>query len=378
MKILILIDSLRRGGRERRMIELLKSFRKHEYIHVELVVFSNVIEYPEIHNLPYPIHLIPRIVKKDPTVFYKFYRSARRIKPSIVHSWGTMSTIYAIPTCKIMGLVLINGNIADAPQNLNLLDPRFLRAKLTFGLSDLVVGNSEAGLRAYKAPESKSHCIYNGFDPTRFRDLENPMAVKKRMQILGGPVIGMVGAFYDRKDYETFIVTAIRMVRDLRNINFIAVGNGPNLETIKGMVPESLKDRIILPGLIQDIESVINIFDIGVLSTNQQVHGEGISNAILEYMALGKPTIATDGGGTPEIVQDEVTGFLIPGKDIQSLVDKISLLIEDANLRRQMGENARDLALKKFTIEVMEQKYLKLYQSCLSSHSIDSDASSFS
>lgn len=369
MKILILIDSLRRGGRERRMIELLKSFSKHEGLHVDLVVFSEIIEYPEIYDLPYCTHIIPRVLKKDPSVFYKLYKLARRIRPSIVHSWGTMSTIYAIPTCKALSLVLINGNIADAPQNLNLFDPRFFRAKLTFPFSDRVVGNSQAGLLAYKAPRSKSHCIHNGFDLARFRDLEDPNSVKEKLQILSGAVVGMVGAFHDRKDYETFVAAAIVMIRDFKNISFIAVGDGPNLPGIKSMVPENMKDRIILPGLIQGIESVINIFDIGVLSTNQLVHGEGISNAILEYMALGKPTIATRGGGTPEIVQDGVTGFLIPGKDVQSLVDKINLLVKDATLRQQMGETAREQVTENFSIEVMEQKYLQLYRSCLSTKS---------
>ena len=65
-------------------------------------------------------------------------------------------------------------------------------------------------------------------------------------------------------------------------------------------VPVHLKDKIIFLGKIANVENIINIFDIGILITNSKVHGEGVSNSIIEYMALGKPVIATRGGGTDQ------------------------------------------------------------------------------
>ncbi len=365
MKILFIIDSIRRGGRERRMIELLKSFREHPDIQVEMVVFSDIIEYQEVYDLPYPLHLLKRQPKRDPRIFYKLFELARQIKPDLVHSWGTMSSIFAIPTCKILGLPLINGNIADAPQDLNFADSRYLRAKLTFPFSDIVLGNSEAGLRAYDAPPSKRLCIYNGFDLSRFQQPEDPDKVKSRLQISKGLVVGMVGAFYDRKDYQTFIKAAILLAQKYDGTQFLAIGDGPNLEKNRALVPIALRNRILIPGQINSIESVINVFDIGVLATNSQVHGEGISNAILEYMALGKPTVATDGGGTPEIVQDGETGFLVPGGDPQVLADKVAILVEDSSLRDRMGHSGRERVMRDFTIHRMKEQYLALYHTFL-------------
>ncbi|NND06801.1 MAG: glycosyltransferase [Saprospiraceae bacterium] len=365
MNILFLIDSIRRGGRERRMIELLKGLKIHDSIHVDVGVFSDIIAYEEIYNLNYPIHKFDRKVKKDPTLFFRLHKLINDLAPDVIHSWGTMSTIFAIPSSKILRIPLINGNIADAPKNMGFFDARLFRAQLTFPFSDIIVGNSEAGLRAYHAPASKSHCVYNGFDVARFVNLARPESVKQRMHIEDELVVGMVGGFYDRKDYKTYLQAAIQIALEHPDVTFLAIGDGPNLAAMRAMIPDQLKHRIRLPGQLNDVEPVINSFDIGVLATNAEIHGEGISNAILEYMALAKPTIATDGGGTPEIVDDGVTGFLVPPQDLSAMVEKMMALINNKNLRIDMGKTARGYVMEKFSLDVMKQKYLTLYQTCL-------------
>ena len=87
---------------------------------------------------------------------------------------------------------------------------------------------------------------------------------------------------------------------------------GENLKSFESMIPIEFKDKIIFTGKQKHVESIINIFDIGVLCS---CYGEGISNTIMEYMALGKPVIATDCGGNKEIVVHNVTGFLIEPKN---------------------------------------------------------------
>ena len=77
----------------------------------------------------------------------------------------------------------------------------------------------------------------------------------------------------------------------------------------------------------KDVESIVNICDIGVLMTNNLVHQEGVSNSILEYMAFSKPVIASKGGGTSEIVIPEETGFLINPFDVNDLAKKIVYLL---------------------------------------------------
>ncbi|MEL6922651.1 MAG: glycosyltransferase, partial [Bacteroidota bacterium] len=302
MKILMIIDSLVKGGRERRLLELVKDFRKRRHIELALVLFSRRVEYPEVHDMGVPIYYLERQPKKDPRVFFRFYQLCRKEQPDLIHSWGTMPSIYAIPTAKLLGIRLLNAIIADAPLRMGWSDSRYARARLTYPFSDFIVGNSEAGLRSYEAPAGKSKCIYNGFDFNRVKQLKDPAQVRRQLGIRTKKVVGMIGGFFDRKDYYTYVKAAELALAQHPDTTFLAIGDGPNLPACKNMVSPANRDRILFTGMLDDVESVINIFDVGVLATNARVHGEGISNAILEYMVLAKAVVATRGGGTDEIV----------------------------------------------------------------------------
>ncbi|MCB0558662.1 MAG: glycosyltransferase [Lewinellaceae bacterium] len=362
MKILFLIDSLPRGGKERRMIELLKGLLHNGRYQPAVAILSGKVQYEEIFSLGIPVHTFVRKFKKDPRLFLSIYQLCKRTMPDIIHSWGSMSSIYTVPAAKALGIKLINASVADAPLNLGLSNKKYLWAKLSFPFSDLIVGNSEAGLRAYRAPGSRSQCVYNGFDFNRIPEASSSEEARTRFHIEEGKIVGMVGAFHDRKDYPTYIKAAIQLLEEGRKVSFLAIGDGPHWEKCAAMVPPKFKNRIILPGLIRQVESVIQAFDIGVLATNSLVHGEGISNSILEYMAIGKPVVATDGGGTPEIVADGRTGFLVTPLAPKDMADKIAYLLDHPEKAQQMGEEGRRRIETEFAISRMTERYIEIYQ----------------
>jgi glycosyltransferase involved in cell wall biosynthesis len=225
--------------------------------------------------------------------------------------------------------------IVDTPVKQSITNKYWFRGKLTFPFSTIVIGNSEAGILAYGAPAKKSICVYNGMALSRFQNLKDPVLMRK--EIYGEDaedvfIVGMVAAFHDRKDYKTLIRAAIILTPLYSNLRFVLVGNGENLSDVKSIVPDSLLHKIKFLGRRSDVESIINIFDIGVLLTNTKVHGEGISNSIIEYMALCKPVIATRGGGTNEAVIENKNGFLIDDSNENQLAEKIGLLINDRDL----------------------------------------------
>jgi len=363
MKILLLIDSLVRGGKERRMIELVKGLLTYPDVQLEIITFKKNIEYKEIFDLNVPLHILERQPKKDPRIFYKLYKIAKKFQPDIIHSWGTMSSIYAIPSVKMLGTKFINGNVADAPIGQTIRDSKYLRTRFTFAFSDVVIGNSKAGLNAYSAPEIKSRCVYNGFDFNRIDNLKDANKVRADLGIQTPKVVGMIGAFHNRKDFPTFIEAAKQMVSKRKDTTFLAIGDGPNRQAILESIPTAIKKYIILPGQLNDVESIINIFDVGVLCTNSKVHGEGISNSILEYMVLQKPVVATEGGGTNEIVIDGKTGFLAPYADADFLVQKLELLLDDIALAKSMGERGRRRVEQDFSLNRMKKEYIDLYYS---------------
>ncbi len=366
MKIQMIHDRLARGGQERQIIELLKSFKLRPNIEVELVFFSDKVSYPEIYDLGYPVHLIKRKYKVDFGALYKYYKLCKKFQPDIIHSWGRLSAIFAILPSKLLKIVFINQNVMDATKGLNIFNKKYFKAKLTFPFSDIIIGNSKAGLQVYHAPKSKSKCIYNGFDFDRIKELLNPQQVRDQLNIKPGPIVGMVGAFHPRKDYDTFIQAAIILLNEGHEFNFLAIGDGANFEHCKALIPSAYADRILLPGQMNKVESVINSFDVGVLSTNSKLHGEGVSNSIIEYMVFGKPVVATNGGGTPEIVEDNETGFLVPAKSPEILADKIKYLLDRPELALKMGDAGQHRVKKDFSIQRMEQQYLDLYSQFIS------------
>ena len=365
MKILFFIDSLRAGGKERRLTELMKGLRLVKGIDFEIVVMDENIHYKEVFQLNIKIHYLIRGTKKDFSVFSKFYRICKNYKPDIVHCWDSMTAVYSAPVCKLLDIQLVNSMVVDTPVKRNILNKNWFRAKLTFPFSKVIIGNSQAGIEAYNSPKKKSICIYNGFNFNRISKLDDTNLLRAKLNINGELVIGMVAAFEDRKDYTTVIKAATNFLTRNPDCVFLLIGEGEMKAKMIQMVPEQFRKKVVFLGKIDNVESYVNIFDIAVLCTNTRVHQEGISNSILEYMALGKPVIATSGGGTNEIIEDEKTGFLIDAFDSIKLEAKIRLLSDDTGLRSIMGLAGKERVKNFFSIDMMTDKYLSVYNRIL-------------
>lgn len=370
MRILFVIDTMTAGGKERRLTELMKALKKLPDFEFELALMSKVIHYEEVFRLGIKIHFILRESRKDLNAFRKYYRLLKEFKPDIVHCWDTMTAVYVTPLCKLLNIKLVNGMVVDTQVRQTIKNKYLLRARLTFPFADVVVGNSMEGLKSYKAPRKKSVCIYNGIDLTRLERKKDPDLMLK--EIFGNVpknvfVVGMVAAFEPRKDYETLIKASVSMAESYNNIRFIYVGDGVNLKSSMEKVPAKLNSQIIFLGRRSDIESIVNILDVGVLITNSKAHGEGISNSIIEYMALGKPVIATRGGGTNEIVIDSLNGYLIDPENAEQLEEKILLLMNDRALGKRLGKEGEKMIREKFDLNIMTQKYVELYKNLINS-----------
>jgi len=362
MRILMAIDNLRSGGKERRMVELLKGLNRRKNVVVRLLVLSEDIHYTEIKNLGIEIICLVRRYQKDLGMFYRIYQEVKRFKPDIIHSWETMTSVYITPSAAILDFKFINAIIADSPSQIKPFSSLWWRIRLTFPFSNLIIGNSQAGLRAYKAPLKKSKCIHNGVDLSRFNKLEKEEAVRRSLNITTTKVIGMVATFSKYKDYPTFIMAAIKLLASDQDLSFVCVGDGPEFEKIRAMVPPKLASKIIFTGRCQDVESIVNIFSIGVLAT----FTEGISNSVIEYMALSKPVVATIGGGTSELVIDGVTGFLVPSESIDALERSIQKLLHNPDQARAFGKTGQLRIQRYFNLNRMTHEYFSAYTELLS------------
>ena len=277
-----------------------------------------------------------------------------------MHSWAERTSFYSVIAKLFIGqhYKLIDGSIRHAPQKPSVFCFEHIQRMILNQFSDSIVANSLAGLKSFKVPIHKGLCINNGFDLTRVNDVKDCNLIKKDLGIETNYVVGMVARFTPQKDWAIFIEAAFRVLETQRDVTFVAVGGGPNLPNIEKLVRPELKKNFIFTGKRSDVESIVNCFDLGVLAT----FTEGISNSIIEYMALKKAVVATIGGGTEELVLDGITGYLITPKDSAVLSVKILYLLDNKSLRLQMGEAGKDRIIKVFSMDLMVYRYINLYK----------------
>jgi glycosyltransferase involved in cell wall biosynthesis len=362
MKILYFIGTLRSGGKERRLIELMAGLKEKTDFEILLVLAFNHIDYDYFKKLNINYMSINKKKNhKSLKVFFQLNKIIKEFKPDILHSWGSMQSFYMGPLSFIHRIPLINSQITDAPPNIPTLSFRNIINKINFFFSDVILSNSNAGLKAYNADNNKkSRVIYNGFDFDRISNLADKESIKNKFNIKSKYIVGMVASFSNKKDYTTYIKASQSVLNERNDVTFLCIGAGNDLP-YKNMIDQKYKDKILLLGRQEKVESIMNICEVGVLASNPNTHGEGISNVIMEFMALGKPVVATQGGGTSEIIINNETGYIIDPKEPFTLKQKILELLSSFYMRTSMGEKGKKKIIEEFSINKMINKFTELY-----------------
>lgn len=362
MKILYVIESLRSGGKERRLVSLIKNLiSKYEDIKIEVVILSKDVHYNEIFDFNIKIHFLKRNIKRDIKIIFKFNKIINDFQPFIVHCWDNIAAIHLAPLCKIKKIPFINSMISTAPPLLSRFSKRYFFNAISYPFSDIILTNSKAGLYSFRVPKNKGRFIYNGFDFNRKKIKISEDIIRENFNITTKHIVGMTGAFYDRKDYKTFVKAGELILKSRNDVTFVAIGGGPNLNRIKNSVSNEYKLNFRFLGKQDDVESIVNTFNIGVLAT----FTEGISNAIMEYMIFKKPVIATKGGGTNELVIENENGFLIEQQNIEQLAEKIVYLLENTKIASNMGKKGKDRIENYFSINKMVIDTYQIYKDVL-------------
>ena len=361
MRAVHVIDNLNSGGKERQCVELLKGLSIYGDLTYQLVVLSAGAFYGEAHSLGnVRVAHLARRFRQDLSIVGRLTRLCRDFGPDIVVAYDSMSAVLAAPVARVVRARFVNAMIQNAPRRLSW--KVWTRRHLSFALSDVIVANSQAGLAAYRAPAVRARVIRNGYDFGRLRQLREPRKVRAELGLGDRCVVGMVANFSPTKDQPTFIRAAETILATRRDVAFVMVGDGATRAACEQRLTPAHRDRILFPGARMDIESVVNVFDVGVLAT----FTEGISNSIMEYMALGKAVVATRGGGTPEIVRDGETGWLVDERDPSGLAERISGLLADQELRRRMGCAGHERVATEFTLERLAGAHRSLYDELVS------------
>lgn len=358
MRIIHFTDSLRCGGKERQLVELLKGLKQRESIELLLVCMDRGEFYePEVQALEIPIRYLLRKSRWDPLLLRDFYRLVKEFRPDVIHTNCMMTSAYALPVAKLLDVPLINGSIRNCFRNSTL---RWRVERLLLTLSDFRVANSVAGLcsRGFSPTSPRNVVIHNGFDFSRAQAYEEDEGVLGTQNHAGThDYVGMVAQFRPDKDFKTFVLAALELVKRNRDVMFVTVGDGPTLAGMKELAAGA-NDRIRFLGKQREVEKIIRSFSIGVLAS----FTEGISNSIMEYMMMGKPVVATDCDGSRELVLNGQTGFLVPARDPGALAERIAYLVANPAEAKRMGEAGKNRVEQHFSLQVMVDRTMKMYE----------------
>jgi len=356
LRVLVCIDALGIGGKERQAVALVKGLVSRPDVDCRVICFdTNDFYLHELSVVGIPVDFIPRRARWDIRPLRELYRVIDTWQPDVIHTNGLISSFYTLPTAKLRRIPLINGSIRNAFAKTGF---RWTIERLLLELSDYRVTNSHAGLRSRNLSEQEptNLVIHNGFD---FARLNGPGARKNGgspAPAIDTKIVGMVAEFNRYKDYITFIEAARIISGRKRNIQFVAVGDGETLDDCR-RAAEGIGTFSFL-GKQKQIEQLVLAFDIGVLCS----FVEGLSNSIMEYMALGKPVVATDGGGTRELVVHGETGLLVPSRNPQALASAIEYLIDQPAVAECMGRAGEAKLRRDFSITRMIDQTIALYQ----------------
>lgn len=357
-KIIYCIDGLRSGGKERRLLALINQLLDYKDYKMELVVFNKDVHYKEALDWNIKIHFVEHHKLGKFAGFKQVYRIVNDVKPQIIHSWDTLSTLFSIPAAKLSGAKLITSMITDAPPSYKRLSVFGILSEICFYSADLILANSQAGIDAYGVSAKKSRVIHNGFDFRRTQRLTPKDEVRNKYGINYNYLVGMVASFSRNKDFETFLQAAHIVMENYPEIGFICTGDGLLRNELEKIYATH---GIVFTGKQKDTESIMNLCDVGVLMSNNAQHGEGLSNSLLEFMALSKPVIASDNGGNRELVENGVTGTILSANDPTLLATCIINHFENPEQAHKMGLAAKKRVEHLFSIDTMVNNFTMVY-----------------
>lgn len=235
--------------------------------------------------------------------------------------------------------------------------------KIIWKKADAVVANSEGlkNLALKTKPDQKIEVIYNGIDTEEFKPLIRSLASKTKAKLLFRIIC--VSRLTERKGIN-YLIDAFKILSEKhKNISLDVVGEGDAKNALEEQAENlGVSSKINFAGRIEhnNLPEIYQSADIFVLPSLN----EGMSNTILEAVASGLPVVATDTGGTKELVKNGINGLIVKMKDAGDLAEKIEKLITDENLRQKMALESRDLTLK-FSWKSIAEEYLKLFKKIL-------------
>jgi glycosyltransferase involved in cell wall biosynthesis len=208
--------------------------------------------------------------------------------------------------------------------------------------------------------------IYNGVEPSEHFDGPQIQSVKRDLDLTKWDhMIGSVGSLYPVKGQIYLIRALPAILRVYPRTGLVLVGRGDLAEELKvETIRLGVEEHVQFLGFRSDIPVLLNLMDVFVLPSLS----EGLSMALLEAMAAECPVVATRVGGNVELVEEGVTGYLVPSENSQLLAERVIDLLRNKQEARRFGRRGRERVREKFSLGGMVDAYQECYCDAIAEH----------
>lgn len=371
-KILQLIGSFHSGGSERQAVQLVRLLKEEKNCEVFIAclnkkgVLLKEIEQLGFTNFPeFPL-----------TSFYdaNFLRQLRNFaeylrenKIDVIQTSDFYTNVFGMFAGRLAKTPV---RIAAKRETGTKTGAQSFIERRAFSFADAIVVNAgavkkhliESGIKA-----EKIKVIYNGLNLERLNATQNQATILREFNLPDEPDLRFVTIIAnfrsDVKNQKMFLRAARKTTEKIPNARFILAGEGELLDEAKTYAAElGIADETSFTGACANVAALLAVSDVCVLSSRT----EGFSNSILEYMAAGKPVIATNVGGASEAIIENETGFLVASDDDETMARRLIELLSDAEKAVKMGTRGRHIVEEKFSTAAQIEKNLALYEKLLS------------
>ena len=315
--------------------------------------------------------LAQRASKADiPTVFIKFrhifdvfaiWKIIRLIKKKdihIVHTHSSIDSWIASVASKMAGVpILVRTRHLSVPIATHMLN-------FVYRMPDAIITTGESiRRRMIEVNKLDGHRIVSiptGVQLDKFNPNITASYLREELSIgEQTPIITMVAVLRSWKRHEVFLESAKWVLCEFPQARFLIVGDGPGWERIHGKIMElNLGKNVIMTGHRENMPEILSATDVAVLTSERY---EGVPQAVLQYLAMERPVVATDVGSISEAIQHGKTGILVPPNDARNVAEGVLRLLNDEKLARRLGKNGRKLVEERFSSQAMMEATLNLY-----------------
>jgi glycosyltransferase involved in cell wall biosynthesis len=370
-KVLQFIGSFNQGGSERQAVQLSRLLQSDGEFEVVIATLDKTG--PLLDEIRNPAISEIREYKLNSFFSLAFLRqlnSCRKFlranKIDIVHTHDFYTNVFGIFAARLAGVPVRIASKREITGFRTRQQERLERTAYRFANVVTVNANAVAKyLIAAGVKSNKIHLIYNGLDLERLKPKINARA--KICETLGIPeekrYVTLVANVHHRVKNQAMLLRCAQVLKkEFPEVHFVFAGEGERIVLLKDLAEKlGVDDVCHFIGRCRIVPELLATSEVCVLTS----YSEGFSNSILEYMAAGKPVVATDVGGASECIEDAKSGFLVPSDDAQAMADKLRILLSDTQMAERFGAVGREIVEGRFSTEIQLQQAKQVYRNLL-------------